>query len=159
MRPIRKAPGTILFQSTHPLRGATPALFLHFQTIRISIHAPLAGCDTTVIQCRRAQWISIHAPLAGCDPLYLCDHLGGRDFNPRTPCGVRHRYICADCCDHSISIHAPLAGCDAVFYHSRPRDGISIHAPLAGCDARFQNVDRRFLISIHAPLAGCDDSW
>ena len=33
------------FQSTHPLRGATTALAVAEKTYRISIHAPLAGCD------------------------------------------------------------------------------------------------------------------
>ena len=33
------------FQSTHPLRGATQGPFTWAQPMRISIHAPLAGCD------------------------------------------------------------------------------------------------------------------
>ena len=33
------------FQSTHPLRGATSVGFNLFYQFRISIHAPLAGCD------------------------------------------------------------------------------------------------------------------
>ena len=35
----------IEFQSTHPLRGATPKEGLNELVILISIHAPLAGCD------------------------------------------------------------------------------------------------------------------
>ena len=35
----------ILFQSTHPLRGATDARVSSFTEREISIHAPLAGCD------------------------------------------------------------------------------------------------------------------
>ena len=58
------------FQSTHPLRGAT---FLG-QDVKlygkISIHAPLAGCDSNSI-------MSAHS-------LY--------NFNPRTPCGVRQKW-------------------------------------------------------------------
>ena len=34
-----------LFQSTHPLRGATIFLPEVVDTLQISIHAPLAGCD------------------------------------------------------------------------------------------------------------------
>ena len=34
-----------LFQSTHPLRGATDLFLDHRHPLRISIHAPLAGCD------------------------------------------------------------------------------------------------------------------
>ena len=60
---------SIIFQSTHPLRGATVHdVNLSFD-VRISIHAPLAGCDS----------------LCANTPSYKCD------FNPRTPCGVRQQ--------------------------------------------------------------------
>ena len=55
------------FQSTHPLRDATFPPTCRRYSIRISIHAPLTGCDsggTTVIP---VYIISIHAPLTGCD--------------------------------------------------------------------------------------------
>ncbi len=55
------------FQSTHPLRGATPqpefVCFLHL--------------------------VSIHAPLARCDHLSLQQSIWSNGFNPRTPCEVR----------------------------------------------------------------------
>ena len=38
--------------------------------------------------------ISIHAPLAGCDPLKHVSDGAKRNFNPRTPCGVRRGTIC-----------------------------------------------------------------
>ena len=58
----------IVFQSTHPLRGATIYLSVLEHKVDISIHAPLAGCDERV-RCveRVGRGISIHAPLAGCD--------------------------------------------------------------------------------------------
>ena len=40
VKPVRK-----IFQSTHPLRGATICESITRYTISISIHAPLAGCD------------------------------------------------------------------------------------------------------------------
>ena len=101
------------FQSTHPLRGATGRTGKHLIQTVISIHAPLAGCDTISSNEVRKLSISIHAPLAGCDGYYYV----GR-------------------CTVDISIHAPLAGCDA--RASQRVDGlrkISIHAPLAGCDS------------------------
>ena len=78
------------FQSTHPLRGATLTLDHNFRADIISIHAPLAGCDTdgkwlwgglaifqsthplrgatsSTVQAPLWSLISIHAPLAGCD--------------------------------------------------------------------------------------------
>ena len=35
---------------------------------KISIHAPLAGCDVAEPLLVGSALISIHAPLAGCDP-------------------------------------------------------------------------------------------
>ena len=79
------------FQSTHPLRGATIADIATLVLMKISIHAPLAGCDAE----RVAR--DYHAP----------------NFNPRTPCGVRLPKICNSSSPMGISIHAPLAGCDS----------------------------------------------
>ena len=60
---------------------------------KISIHAPLTGCDFSLnINNADVEQISIHAPLTGCD-------IFRRFFVPAID---------------SISIHAPLTGCDAV---------------------------------------------
>ena len=105
------------FQSTHPVRGATPRRCCNRQCVRISIHAPRAGCDSVRTRCSRCRRISIHAPRAGCDdefdflqfearhisihaPRAGCDNTAKAgvhfeaDFNPRTPCGVRRRDFC-----------------------------------------------------------------
>ena len=82
-------PASIVFQSTHPLRGATNRLLIHIRLLSISIHAPLAGCDSLRPAFLPDSDISIHAPLAGCD--YGCE---------------------VDRSAKKISIHAPLAGCD-----------------------------------------------
>ena len=55
------------FQSTHPLRGATMPYRPSRRRERISIHAPLAGCDNQKYNRLVVNKISIHAPLAGCD--------------------------------------------------------------------------------------------
>ena len=100
-----------LFQSTHPLRGATgqlaPAgagdeISIHaplagcddkretvYYVLPISIHAPLAGCDFLRCRSSEARPISIHAPLAGCDRPVPSATACRNNFNPRTPCGVR----------------------------------------------------------------------
>ena len=57
---------------------------------KISIHAPLAGCDKPIYTWFSFSCISIHAPLAGCDVEV------GFDL-----------FVAI-----IISIHAPLAGCD-----------------------------------------------
>ena len=57
-----------IFQSTHPVRGATwmdsPEALAEY----ISIHAPREGCDRPHGDgAERAFQISIHAPREGCD--------------------------------------------------------------------------------------------
>ncbi len=101
-----------LFQSTHPLRGATvaststevaswyfnprtpcgvrlPVCTAWLIFANISIHAPLAGCDAPSLTLIVITYISIHAPLAGCDFSNRGGFFVMFDFNPRTPCGVR----------------------------------------------------------------------
>ena len=41
---------TLVFQSTHPLRGATRSDGRFARAVDISIHAPLAGCDSKNVQ-------------------------------------------------------------------------------------------------------------
>ena len=189
------------FQSTHPLRGATRVKSCFVFARKISIHAPLAGCDARQI--------------------LLC--LRPEDFNPRTPCGVRRRGWEASMADgqfqsthplrgatagrngvlpleqfqsthplrgatqnkhqqfavQEISIHAPLAGCDYSSHHSRqdhrnfnPRTPCGVRPfanyaadktvefqsthPLRGATKALENHQKGEIISIHAPLAGCD---
>ena len=107
-------------------------------------------------------------------------HTGGRNFNPRSPCGERPRADYASAWGIDISIHAPLAGSDCtasrwsmicpLFQSTLPLRGatpdtlttstpvfISIHAPLAGSDDdRARKAEENLRISIHAPLAGSD---
>ena len=106
----------IEFQSAHPVRGATavPAWWqLH---TAISIHAPRAGCDTRTM-------------VTGAE---------NKDFNPRTPCGVRRwiRLLLPGTTNFN-----PRAPCGArldrpvIFGIRRP---ISIHAPRVGRDSLIQ---------------------
>ena len=126
--------------------------------IKISIHAPRAGCDSTRRGFPAFAQISIHAPRAGCDPTRV-----------RPP--IRW----------AISIHVPRAGCDRRALTQVETLSISIHVPRAGCDekhmqsiARCANFNPRtpcgvrltpqtalaymLDISIHVPRAGCDRS-
>ena len=71
---VRPATGRALetvsaFQSTHSLRSATVPRTGEVETIMVSIHALLAECDSSTGQ-----------------PLETIE-----SFNPRTPCGVRHK--------------------------------------------------------------------
>ena len=133
----------IKFQSTHPLRGATPVAVNLSVARLISIHAPLAGCDASHrrdnarhgyfnprtpcgvrrrsggASARCARFQSTH-PLRGATPPGRDDMVSGRHFNPRTPCGVRHGPL-LPAKDIVISIHAPLAGCDCITDYIPPR--------------------------------------
>ena len=146
------------FQSTHPLRGATALVKAVAVDRDISIHAPLAGCDSVDQRHGLGAAISIHAPLAGCDTVSILFMPRVTYFNPRTPCGVRPAAHQHHRGNRRISIHAPLAGCDLDIFCSPMTGMISIHAPLAGCDSiRVTPLPPMYSISIHAPLAGCDE--
>ncbi len=82
--------GTGPFQSTHPARGATCKLGGgRKMTPNISIHAPREGCDRLLWMLLLPTQISIHAPREGCDGQRVCIWGYPKDFNPRTPRGVR----------------------------------------------------------------------
>ena len=150
----------IIFQSTHPLRGATVALPQIIDAGIISIHAPLAGCD--LVQIRRGWCTSIFQsthPLRGATACSAGYRKKKRYFNPRTPCGVRRATARVTETDAAFQSTHPLRGATRLAGHSFKCCPISIHAPLAGCDLHSAfSSDRDISISIHAPLAGCDDT-
>ena len=122
------------FQSTHPLRGATNLRYCVYDFHKISIHAPLAGCDAS--RDRSRVDTGDFNPRTPCGVRrnfgsYTADH---RDFNPRTPCGVRLKFC-------------PVISFFGSFQSTHPLRGAT-------------DIDKRFVlvvfISIHAPLAGCD---
>ena len=148
-----------IFQSTHPLRGATGKRSLCFCSTRISIHAPLAGCDQNRSCRRHLPWgfqsthplrgatasvidsdfvlsISIHAPLAGCDKGCRTRLANRRNFNPRTPCGVRQTSMFDLNGDMPFQSTHPLRGATFALSDRLRHVQISIHAPLAGCDGK-----------------------
>ena len=147
--------------------------------IKISIHAPRAGCDSTRRGFPAFAQISIHAPRAGCDEKHMQSIARCANFNPRTPCGVRLTPQTALAYMLDISIHVPRAGCDLHLDLHGLVFVISIHVPRAGCDrssvhsslisGSFQSTypvrgatrqryrhDHPAHISIHVPRAGCD---
>ncbi len=59
---------------------------------RISIHAPRVGRDFYGSSIAQSLYISIHAPRVGRDALHgACLARTSPHFNPRAPCGARHR--------------------------------------------------------------------
>ena len=137
---VRRGLGSIAdllprFQSTRPMRGATPAPVdpvlaeLQFQSTR-----PMRGATLVIPHIGLRRHISIHAPLAGRDSGDPTHRSAPPYFNPRTPCGVRRGY--------QDQITAAL-----VFQSTRPMRGATIVAQLNAAAG---------IISIHAPHAGRD---
>ena len=109
---LMEVPASVVFQSTHPVRGATRKFHRQTSTIDISIHAPREGCDGQLIACLHLtiQFQSTH-PVRGAT--------GG---TPQRRQGMAFQ-----------STH-PVRGAtvdDLVF---RVELAISIHAPREGCD-------------------------
>ena len=133
---IRCLNTSFLFQSTHPLRGATSKISQVMFSPRFQSTHPLRGATEVERLYKAGLYISIHAPLAGCDDLRAKREAEKLNFNPRTPCGVRRhnsRYI--DSYFEFQSTH-PLRGATIGIYLMAQALEISIHAPLAGCDRR-----------------------
>ena len=125
------------FQSTHPLRGATPTGYSC--CICLSYFNPRTPCGVrrTYIAPSLLLEISIHAPLAGCDGAFIKNHA---------------------LIDKFQSTH-PLRGATNRPGAAKPRIAISIHAPLAGCDTATLTWQRSYeqFQSTH-PLRGATDA-
>ena len=146
-----------IFQSTHPLRGATLRLQAFRAQPRISIHAPLAGCDPGLQRLQSARlnfnprtpcgvrhftpdkltqrrtFQSTH-PLRGATSRPAPARSLPRHFNPRTPCGVRPCRLPQTPMTSPFQSTHPLRGATLCRHLPFPLPSISIHAPLAGCD-------------------------
>ena len=145
-----------VFQSTHSLRGATggqshPVVPFH----PISIHAPLAGCDSAISAMPSASPNFNPRTPCGVRQDYLDKRAAAYDFNPRTPCGVRRRLGATAGARHTISIHAPLAGCDGALISRHLCDGIfqSTH-PLRGATQKATITAPSNLFQSTHPLRG-----
>ena len=83
------APGSaemFWFQSTLPVRGATPVPASAGRYIQVSIHAPRAGSDCTFTAFRVTGFaVSIHAPRAGSDRSRRAKSCGAAPFQSTLP--------------------------------------------------------------------------
>ena len=175
-----KAPKKCRFQSTRPMRGATPRRGGGRDGGRISIHAPHAGRDLHAAPGdAQRSGISIHAPHAGRDKPQPLPPQPQNAFQSTRPMrGATWKGV-IPMDTIGISIHAPHAGRDFCPACGKPLEEISIHAPHAGRDQRpllSPNHSKYFnprapcgarpapcthtgvsgAISIHAPHAGRD---
>ena len=125
------------------MRGATYQISNHAENIAISIHAPRAGCDHRQCQGVQQEPISIHAPRAGCDMASTIRHNRARDFNPRTPCGVRLRAIKAKYAALIFQSTHPVRGATIAYLESDSGDRIfqSTH-PVRGATRELFGISR-----------------
>ena len=114
-RPLHRGAGRCKsdFNPRAPCGARRSGKVVYHPQVRISTHAPLAGCDTFLPDSLILIDISTHAPLAGRD-------------NKRGKATQ----------DDKISTHAPLAGRDRGFCNNYRYIQISTHAPLAGRDSK-----------------------
>ena len=123
--------------------------------------------------------ISIHAPRAGCDQEPNKGIVVSKDFNPRTPCGVRlqFNYTIPASCDFNprtpCGVRRLFLGLVPGVFDFNPRTPCGVRPRIIGSllqDFKFQSthpvrgatvnplhpIDVIVQISIHAPRAGCD---
>ena len=111
--------GQQVFQSTHPVRGATAPEPDRLQSGGISIHAPRAGCDG---EDHRTDGDHRHFnPRTPCGVRQRArDPCPGRgDFNPRTPCGVRPLACCVFLEDPAFQSTHPVRGATSLWLGRR----------------------------------------
>ena len=173
-----RTPWTV-FQSTHPLRGATFSLAT-IRHLRRNFN-PRTPCGVRLGSILMPEVIQVFQsthPLRGATPI-CAEILTIIKFQSTHPLRGATLRPAPRGSNGLISIHAPLAGCDGHNGMNDWLDKISIHAPLAGCDpcTTRREITRRYFnprtpcgvrhstmahmrekwrISIHAPLAGCD---
>ena len=102
-----------IFQSTHPLRDATVHCTLLINSIMISIHAPLTGCDTigAITPIFLITFQSTH-PLRDATVDIMNFHMETKKFQSTHPLRDATLNQQKQFLIKKISIHAPLTGCD-----------------------------------------------
>ena len=121
------------FQSTRPVRGATPRLP---PPHRIACFNPRAPCGARPSCSYKVK------PLFG--------------FNPRAPCGARRCFSIAILLFFRFQSTRPVRGATKDVNEVRFSDYVSIHAPRVGRDDSHGHTDAPRNVSIHAPRVGRD---
>ena len=124
------------FQPTLPLRGATSSTSPYASVAWFQPTLPLRGATE-----KEALWLwdwmfQPTLPLRGATGLCEFEILERYGFNPRSPCGERHRLLSQR--SHRATCFNPRSPCGER-RHRVPSamvgDPVSTHAPLAGSDA------------------------
>ena len=144
------------FQSTHPVRGATEFVKQHFAKGQISIHAPRAGCDRATqggFPCRRN--FNPRTP-CGVRPSSAVSDGCSCYFNPRTPCGVRPTIPVCFCKRALFQSTHPVRGATENKVIIIDESQFQSTHPVRGATLTIISILPTLQISIHAPRAGCD---
>ena len=126
---------TKLFQSTLPIQGETKSVRTLYQCIRISIHSPYTGRDTSFpSRSHINQLFQSTLPIQGetCGFFTTCESI--RHFNPLSLYRERPWNVNTFLRFMQISIHSPYTGRDTRLTDGRYYDEISIHSPYTGRD-------------------------
>ena len=102
-----------IFQSTHPVRGATRDGASVTRLGRFQSTHPVRGATNAASNCSTISIISIHAPREGCDRHQDSRRHGKTSFQSTHPvrgATISRKLLIAS---RLISIHAPREGCDA----------------------------------------------
>ena len=127
----------MLYFNPRTHRGVRPYVpVIAFIVIKISIHAPIVGCDQLpkLLICEACQFQSTH-PSWGAT-LFAATHSSvSSDFNPRTHRGVRRlQKMILKLTQQEFQSTHPSWGATVVFVIEYLNVLISIHAPIVGCD-------------------------
>ena len=139
---MRRKARKLLHSSTSDFNPRTPygmrlSVSIHYKNgTKISIHAPLTGCDASLFfYLFNLNDFNPRTPYGMRLSIYDSDIPTNGDFNPRTPYGMRHR--------DSLILRRDLE-------YFNPRTPYGMRPLVARCFTTVQ------MISIHAPLTGCD---
>ena len=145
-----------LFQSTRPVRGATPSILEGTARVMFQSTRPVRGATTTSFSdLPESPRFNPRAP-CGARPDLRQSPAGGKDVSIHAPRAGRDQGRQRPATGRSVSIHAPRAGRDPGVEPSIASNCVSIHAPRAGRDLGYFQVVRDSDVSIHAPRAGRD---
>ena len=126
----------VLFQFTHPRRGATTSSSASYLDIasfnsRTPGGVRLTECERFIIKL----CVSIHAPQEGCDRRTRVQRCLVSSFNSRTPGGVRHDRLAIARLPRKFQFTHPRRGATVRAASPPEIPNVSIHAPQEGCDA------------------------
>jgi len=173
---VRFTGARILFQSTPPCGGRHRCRRNRFDSVAVSIHAPLRGATLgPSFYHLFNELVSIHAPLrgatwsvclrpshtpsfnprppAGGDQCYQSHSPPDRSFNPRPPAGGDYQAVRAYKKPNGFNPRPPAGGDDAILGRVRFRSGFNPRPP-AGGDVSNHGADAHRHVSIHAPCGG-----